>query len=324
MAGLKEHQSGHGCYFFLTGGGGQNEELQIARRKKLAEQMTKIISPDIFFGRRAMINRNKLIKRLEFKLNDEYQNRQAFTIKGEAALWRGLGLVTYQAPHADAHAGLFNMIEALTNYYAIKVWRWSHFLPFWDKNNRPTVHGSGTIVTINMGQILVFHSNLVHCGGMSCQIDDNFLKVRDSLMRMDKVNTEQIKWFGSGKDAKECTIADMSLHHTVDAILGQMSEGDHSAGKIEIFVPCWESNADEVYSETTKKGLTEYGDMKMPWRASGRKPCGSTILDVDKVLGLYLMGDGSSTRQSGHIAKRLYLKGDGSSTRQSGRISKRL
>jgi len=294
--------------FKANWGSAQNAELQKLHRKKLADQMTKIISPDIFFGRRAMENRFKLLKAAKFKLNDNYQNWQAFAIKGEAALWRALGLGNYQSPHADAHAGSFNMIEALTNHYAIKVWRWSHFLPFWDRNNRPTVHGSGKVVTINSGQILVFHSNLIHCGGMSCQKDNNFTKVRDSLIRMDKVNTEKINWFGSGTSSvKECVITDMSLHYTVDALSGQMSEGDFSAGKIEIFLPIWESNADEYYSKALKKGLKEYEDMKMPWRADAGKPCGSTILDVDKVLGLYLKGDSCtpSKRKSGRISRRL-------------------
>ena len=89
--------------------------------------------------------------------------------------------------------------------------------------------------------------------------------------------------------------------------LGQMSEGDFSAGAVEIFLPIWELNADEDYSKTLKKGLKEYEDMKMPWRADAGKPCGSIILDVDDVLGLYLKGDSCtpSKRKSGRISRRL-------------------
>ena len=90
------------------------------------------------------------------------------------------------------------------------------------------MHGSGNLITIEIGQILVFYSNLINCGGMACQKVDNFLKVRKRLMTMDKRNTEQIKWFSSGKAAQEFTITDMSLHYTVDALSGQMSEGDFS------------------------------------------------------------------------------------------------
>ncbi len=72
-------------------------------------------------------------------------------------------------------------------------------------------------------------------------------------MVMDKLNTEQIKWFGLGKSAKEYVIIDMSLHHTVDALSGQMTEGFFSTGTIEIFIPNWESNADKVYTDTLKE-----------------------------------------------------------------------
>ena len=211
-------------------------------------------------------------------------------------------LDNYQSPHADAHAGSFNVVEALTNHYSVKVWRRSHFLPFWDKDNKPRVHGSGKIIRFDIGQILVFHSNLIHCGGMSCKRVNNFSKVRMGLTTME-ADIEQIKWFGSGKPVQEFTITDMSLHYTVDALSGQMSEGDFATGAIEIFLPYWENNADDIDSEIISTGCKEYEDMNMPGNADTRKPCGSTIRDVDKVLGLYLKGD-CSTRRSDRISRR--------------------
>ena len=173
------------------------------------------------------------------------------------------------------------------------------------RTNPPTVHGSGKVVTINIGQILIFHSNFIHCGGMSCQKAGNFLKVSDRLMVIDKLNTEQIKWFGSGKSAKDYVITDILLHHTVDALSGQMTEGDFSTGTIEIFIPNWESNADRVYTDTLKRSLMDYQDMRLPGRVNVRKPCGSIILDVGMVLGLYLNEDycTPSKRKSGRISK---------------------
>ncbi len=81
-----------------------------------------------------MKNRYNLFKTVKFKPNDDYQNWDPFEIKGEAAMWRALGLFNYQSPHADDHAGLFNMIETLTNQYAIKVWMskpFSAILGYW-------------------------------------------------------------------------------------------------------------------------------------------------------------------------------------------------
>ena len=68
-----------------------------------------------------------------------------------------------------------------------------------------------------------------------------------------------------------------------------------------------EKNVAEVLEEVGRLLEDEYEDMKMPWRADAGKPCGSTILDVDKVLGLYLKGDSCtpSKRKSGRISRRL-------------------
>ena len=65
------------------------------------------------------------------------------------------------------------------------------------------------------------------------------------------------------------------------------------------------NNADDVYSEIIRTEWKEYEDMKMPGNADTKKPCGSTIRDVDKVLGLYLKGD-CSTRRSVRIS---FIKG---------------
>ena len=66
--------------------GGGVEEFKKAHRQKLANQMTKIISPDIDFGRRAMINRYNLLHNAEYKPSDNKKYQQAFSIKGKAAL----------------------------------------------------------------------------------------------------------------------------------------------------------------------------------------------------------------------------------------------
>ena len=141
---------------------------------------------------------------------------------------------------------------------------------------------------------------------MSCQIPDNFSKVKANLIKLNKEHTEQIKWFGKGDAARKCTVTDMSLHYTVDISFGKMSEGDFDTGAIEIFAPTWLPNADSIYSETLKVGLNEYRDMKMPGRANERKPCGSRILDVDKVLGRYINGCdcASSVRKSLRLSRQ--------------------
>lgn len=288
-------------------GGEEAEQRKNARREMVAKQMTKIISPDIAYGKIAMQNRYDLIRTAKFKLSDDCQNWDPFVVKGEAVLWRAYGLDCYQSPHADAHAGSFNIIEVLTNYYEIKVWGGSHLLPFWDRTNAPTVHGIGTNPIIMAGQIMVFHSNLVHCGGRSCQRINNFSTVEDKLRAINKERTNQIQWFGTGDAARNFTVTDMSLHYTVDSSLGQMSEGDYDTGAIEIFLPLWEKNKSCTYSDAIEKGLTKYKEMKFPGRAEFGKPCGSLILDVGTVLERYhngISGGAISRRKSSRLSSR--------------------
>lgn len=280
-------------------GGEEAEKSKNARRKMLQKQMTKIIAPDMHYGRIAMKNRYDLLGKPDLKISDD--DWDPFVVKGEAVLYRAYGLENHQSAHADAHAGAFNIIEVLTNHYEIKVWKGSHLLPFWDnKHNTPTVHGIGTNPIIMAGQIMVFHSNLVHCGGRSCQRINNFSTVEAKLRAINNERTNQIKWFGTGDAARNFTLTDMSLHYTVDSTLGQMSEGDYSTGAVEIFRPLWEKKKCCIYSGAIKTGLTDYQKMKMPGRADNGKPCGSLILDVDKVLDRYHQGRGfaSGVRKS--------------------------
>lgn len=137
-------------------------------------------------------------------------------------------------------------------------------------------------------------------GVRSCQRINNFSTVEAKLRAINNERTNQIKWFGTGDAARNFTLTDMSLHYTVDSTLGQMSEGDYSTGAVEIFRPLWEKKKCCIYSGAIKTGLTDYQKMKMPGRADNGKPCGSLILDVDKVLDRYHHGRGfaSGVRKS--------------------------
>jgi hypothetical protein len=122
----------------------------------------RLLSPDKAYGRIAWNNRAKLC-------NFEAINNSPTVIVSEsAALWRGNGLDIYQRSHADGESGQFNIVEPLTNGYVVRVWPCSHFLvksrlSSIDTNLR--LAGGDEDVLLNVGERLVFHSNLVHCGG---------------------------------------------------------------------------------------------------------------------------------------------------------------
>lgn len=136
---------------FAEWGGSKMRDFRNTYRKRLSEQLTKIISPDIVFAKIALKNVGELSKKNEAWV--------PFVVKGESVLYRALGLNNFQDPHADAHHGSFNIIEALTNHYSVKVWQKSHLLnPSWIEqrktNPKQICSRAGTNVKIHTGHLL--------------------------------------------------------------------------------------------------------------------------------------------------------------------------
>jgi len=267
--------------------------------QKVGGQMTVIINPDIHFGRLAIANRDKMMGTVYSVRHDQ----SVYVPKDLSILYKALGLVSYQEPHADAHHGCYNVIEPLTNNYKLKLFPKSHLLPFWDAQNREHISGYGKLETMNRGMVLLFHSNLVHNGVDSCQIKNNFDTLREQFTGIDRDKFEKINWFGGGRSAEGLVLTDMSLHYTLNPAFGRMSEGDFRGGRVEVFGAEWlnpkpsacDRSTDasynverkkkmKEYKEKIQRGLKDYISMKMPGEASERKPCGSVILDVDSAL----------------------------------------
>ena len=146
---------------------------------------------------------------------------------GLSALWRGHGLKEFQPPHRDGDVASFNVVEVLTNKYGIKIWKGSHLLPFWKRENPPLVTGYGTNVNVNMWEIIIFHSTLIHCGGMSCQDKENFVVRQKQFERINKTQLNAIKWFDLGKNSDKIAITDMSVHYTVEPVAAQYNDTTH-------------------------------------------------------------------------------------------------
>jgi hypothetical protein len=89
------------------------------------------------------------------------------TVLESAALWRGNGLNVYQRLHANGESGQFNIVEPMTNGYVVRVWPQTHFLvksrELSGGRKLLSLAGGGMDINLNVGEKLVFHSNLVHC-----------------------------------------------------------------------------------------------------------------------------------------------------------------
>jgi len=226
-------------------------------REKISELMKFIITPDIAFGAEALGNDalRDGVEDLKAKLQDNI-----FSVKGECALWRLHGLNEHQCPHVDAKHGSYNVVVPYTPNYKIRVWKGSHHLPLKNDEKKQHICGrGGETVTANVGEIILFHSNVIHCGGASCNKKSNTMRLFKSPRH--KPLLKKIKWIG-GKHAvtKEC-ITDVSMHFTIDYKFGISSEGAYSAGgRIEIFTPtidkCSGGLADEAcYRDEYRKEL---------------------------------------------------------------------
>ena len=154
---------------------------------KVGRQMTKLINPDIWFGNLAITYANKLIGQRGAKNeNLPNGNEPHYSMSGLSALLRGHGLKEFQTPYQDSDVASFSVVEVLTNKYHIKIWKGSLLLPFWKRKNPPLVTGNGTNIKPNVGEIILFHSTLIDCGGMSCQDKKNFVVRQKQFERINK------------------------------------------------------------------------------------------------------------------------------------------
>ncbi|KAK1733501.1 hypothetical protein QTG54_015789 [Skeletonema marinoi] len=218
-----------------------NKHFQTQHRQKITEQLTKLINPDVYYGKIALKNIGRLAPKHEAWV--------PFNSTGECVLYRGLGLQASQYPHADAHHGAYNLIEAMTNDYSIKVWPKSHMLdPAWldeIKTKRKHVcNRLGSAIKVNRGQVIIFHSNLIHCGIHSSGKQTNFSNLKRRFEIMEDESKAQIEWFGVGKRKTDMHLTDLSVHMTIDCKIGRLSVSDYECDAVEVF-NAWEITSKE-------------------------------------------------------------------------------
>jgi hypothetical protein len=293
-------------------------------RDELGTELGKIINPDYFFGMLAKANRNLLLGLGA----DEPDNQSIgkYEVTGEAVLYRSTGEKGKQTIHKDAHDGSYNIVEALTKNYQNVIFPYTHLLETWDQNTKPTIYGKGKTVTLQNNQMLVMHSNTIHCGGSSCGINNNFdpclkkmKKMYLKLLKERKVDRRctEPSWFLTGQNTRSYKITDMSIHRTVDSLRGRPGSSEMVTGKTNIFpanhIPTEPDMSDKKYLDyigQIKQGKCLYHQASGNYWPHGKGipihyPCSGVINEAKmSVERLVTGGQNFSTRRSMRVVEQ--------------------
>ena len=160
-----------------------------------------IIHADVHWARIARLNYLK-------KSHAEYQqigHEQTIELVDFACLWRAEHVEEVQRVHADTDAGHYHLVMPLSSEdYEIETYQYTHLTTMRSNQDDNIVTPSQKrVLHLKMGQILVFCSNLAHCGGRSRYASENMKGIKEFITCVD--------WF-TGKNNSEKQIADLSIH----------------------------------------------------------------------------------------------------------------
>ena len=117
------------------------------------------------------------------------------------------GVTNHQISHADDKGGNWVVIIPLSDDYTINVWQHTH-LVIKDRAmvhaHIPTLTKQSTLLHLNKGQVLIFHPNLCHSGGVSS---------KKPLPRDHPLRTMPFQVFPRSKSNDHIT--DVSMHYSV-------------------------------------------------------------------------------------------------------------
>ena len=148
-----------------------------------------------------------------------------------ACLWRRTYIDMGQRPHADTDAGHYHIVMPMSSEpYEIEVWPYTHLTTsrchMEDKNNHGNIVASSNKVTLHLqvGQILIFCSNIIHCGGRSRYPSKNLERIKKFI---------NINWF-TGVNENE-PIADLSIHAGLQNTLSKQNiRSNYTTGVAEL------------------------------------------------------------------------------------------
>ena len=142
-----------------------------------------------------------------------------------ACLWRRTYIDMGQCPHADTDAGHYHIVMPMSSEpYEIEVWPYTH-LTTSRCHIEDNIVASSNKVTLHLrvGQILIFCSNLIHCGGRSRHPSKNLERIKKNI---------NINWF-TGANENE-PIADLSIHASLQNTLTKQNiRSNYTTGAAE-------------------------------------------------------------------------------------------
>ena len=170
------------------------------------------IHPDIYWGRVAAYKRVKLNLKVPEACQELRENiSEGLKTVSCSVLYRGEGTDMDQLPHGDGEPGHHHGVLPATPGYKIHVYPGTHLL---HKSFREAKNGLYKVnrrlrktLTLEQGQVLIFHSSLGHAGASSNETNGKkYLEINQ--------NSIDINWFCGANKGKRVT--DLAMHFDIE------------------------------------------------------------------------------------------------------------
>lgn len=166
----------------------------------------------------------------------EVLKKEGSTIKPMhyAPLWRLNGIREIQKAHGDSGPGNYHAVVPFTSDYEIIVHPGTHLLhESYDDAKEDKYYVTPTTakwLKLQLGELLLFHANIAHCGGRSSKKGK---KANEKRFQESEIN---IDWFGSTKKSEgtKLEVTDLAMHYGLENCLFKKSiECDYRTNAIE-------------------------------------------------------------------------------------------
>lgn len=153
------------------------------------------------------------------------QAEQTIEVVDFACLWRCEHIEEVQRIHADTDAGHYHLVMPLSKQpYEIEVYNSTH--GFTVRSAQPddnvVMPSWKQVLHLERGQILIFCSNLAHCGGRSRYASKNMENIKQTI--------PDVEWFTDDKP-----VADLSIHAGLQNKLSpQTIASNYKTGKTQL------------------------------------------------------------------------------------------
>lgn len=199
------------------------------------------IHADIHYARRA---RNNHLKHEPSETTLKHED--TIELLGLACLWRRPFIDEGQCPHADTDAGHYHLVMPLSSEdYEIEVFEYTHLTTLrCNKEDNIVLRSEKVTLHLQKGQILIFCSNLAHCGGRSRYPSKNMETIKQTI--------PGVKWF-TGKNEDQ-PVADLSIHAGLQSTLSKQNISSNYTANATEFIRVFILEEIELKGNAKQKG----------------------------------------------------------------------